>query len=412
VTPDEQSSSPGGGAAAEATAVSVPLHLAPATSLPAGFAIDEVRAAPRTTGAPVAAPNLGPLAAFVGNWHGTGFNTIFRPDSPQTPTPLPNPVPPTDNVLELNLTRESLSFSPSLGSVPNRGMVQADAFLNGVPYLQAINDVTTGHSIGIHLEPGLWIVVPPTADPAEGQTLVRMASIPHGTTICAQGTAMTFNGAPTIPAVDITPFLAGSPASKIPFPSQIAADGATRRIPQDLTPFIAAGTITQPILKDPNTVLRNHISGLHIVSTTAISIATAPAPPLFGGGADNIAFLLGNPAVLSNPDGPGQNAQTVQMTATFWIEEVQHTIVVPIYAPGQPPLTLRPENSVPGHPAPTFTVRPPIPIPSPRRITVTSRQIQYSQKVELNFNGLTWPHVSVATLTPAAPLHVPPSAWA
>ena len=26
-------------------------------------------------------------------------------------------------------------------------------------------------------------------------------------------------------------------------------------------------------------------------------------------------------------------------------------------------------------------------------------QLQYSQKVLLNFNGLSWPHVSVATLT-------------
>ena len=34
-------------------------------------------------------------------------------------------------------------------------------------------------------------------------------------------------------------------------------------------------------------------------------------------------------------------------------------------------------------------------------ITVTSTQIQYSQTVMLSFNGLTWPHVSVATLRPS-----------
>jgi len=38
-------------------------------------------------------------------------------------------------------------------------------------------------------------------------------------------------------------------------------------------------------------------------------------------------------------------------------------------------------------------------------------QIQYSQTVFLNFNGLSWPHVSVATLMPSAPIPVPPSAW-
>jgi hypothetical protein len=75
--------------------------------------------------------------------------------------------------------------------VPNRGTgAQADAFLNGVPYLQAIRDITIpSQPTGIHFEPGMWGIVPPTTDPAEGQTtVVRMASIPHGTTVVAQGT--------------------------------------------------------------------------------------------------------------------------------------------------------------------------------------------------------------------------------
>jgi len=165
-----------------------PDKLRAAISLPSGFKFGEVLPTPKTSGAASAPPSLGPLAAFVGNWAGSGFNTIFRPDNAQTPTVLPIPVS-SDNILELNLTSESLSFSPSLGSVPNRGTTpQGDIFLNGVPYLQAISDVTTpGQSTGIHVEPGLWVVVPSTTDPAEGQTVVRMASIPHGTTIQAQG---------------------------------------------------------------------------------------------------------------------------------------------------------------------------------------------------------------------------------
>jgi hypothetical protein len=39
-------------------------------------------------------------------------------------------------------------------------------------------------------------------------------------------------------------------------------------------------------------------------------------------------------------------------------------------------------------------------------------QIQYSQQVLLNFNTLTWPHVSVATLVPSEPISIPASAWA
>jgi hypothetical protein len=46
-----------------------------------------------------------------------------------------------------------------------------------------------------------------------------------------------------------------------------------------------------------------------------------------------------------------------------------------------------------------------------RRITVKSTQIQYSQQVFLNFNTLTWPHVSVATLVASEPIPVPHSAF-
>lgn len=394
-----------------------PINLKPAVSMPSDFEFGEVLPQPRVTGAPPPPPDLGPLKAFVGTWTGSGFNTIFRPDSPVTPTVLPVPAT-LDNVLELNLTSETLSFSPSLGSVPNRAMLpgQGDVFLNGVPYLQSISDITTSPATGIHLEPGLWMSVPLTTNPAEGPTLVRMASIPHGTTIVAQGSSADFTGAPTIPPVSITPSPAFDPENPLPpgsirFASQIATNLGTTRIPQDLTSFIAAGTITQAMLDDPNTVLRNRNTGLTITGGSVISISTFPPSPLFGGGTDNIAFLLGNPGAVGNPAGAGQNAQTIEMSATFWIEAIEHTILVPPFEPGQPVLRLPAEGVPAGQPAPSFVVRPPIPIPEPRPITVTSTQIQYSQTVILNFNGLSWPHVSVATLVPAGSVPVPPTVW-
>jgi hypothetical protein len=357
-------------------------------SLPSGFVFGEVPRTTRLTGSAPTPPSLGALTAFNGNWTGHGFNTIFRPDHTGS-----------DNVLELNLTSENLAFSPALGSVPNRGLVQSDIFLNGIPYLQAINDVTTGQPIGIHVEPGIWIAVPATTDPEEVATLVRMASIPHGTTIEAQGTSTSISGAPTIPPVNITPTLGGSPIS---FPSQTANVTSTFRIPQDLTPFIAAGTITQAILDDPNTVLRNHINAQKIVATTIISVATQAAPPITGGGTDNIAFLTGG----SPSNSP--NAQTAQMSATFWIETVEETIVIPIFKPGQPPLTIKSAADASGRPTPRFIVRPPVEIPIPRPITIRFTQIQYSQNVTLFFNGLSWPHVSVATLVQSDDVVVQP----
>jgi hypothetical protein len=370
-------------------------------AIPDDFVFGEV--SPKPTQLPVSTtPALGPLAAFVGTFAGNGFNTIFRPQNAATPTPLPVPVPGSDNILELNLTSESLAFSPSLGSVPNRGEVQGDIFLNGVPYLQSIKDITNpAQPVGIHVEPGIWMIVPSTTNPQEPQSLVRMASIPHGTTVNAQGTWTTANGAPTIAPVSITPTITATGAPVV-FPSQTAATANTPRIPQDLTPFIAAGTITQAILGDPNTVIRNHIAGQTIVSTTTIVISTSPAQPLFGGGTDNIAFLLGN------PQASAPNADAIQMRAVFWIETVEEKITVPIFRPGQPPLLIRGTTQIPGQPVPRFQIKPAEEISEPVSLIVRFTQIQYSQLVLLNFNGLTWPHVSVATLVPSDPVPGPP----
>jgi hypothetical protein len=397
----------------EARANELPGPLTPALSLPSDFRFDAVHATPAAAQHGAPAPPLGPLAHFKGAFHGNGFNTIFRPDNSFTPTHLPHPVPGTDNVLELNLTHETLSFSQPLGSVPNRGSVQGDAFLNGVPYLQTISDVTTGTPIGIHFEPGMWVIVPPTHDPNEGSTLVRMASIPHGTTINAQGTFRQHAGAPNFGNEDITPFSEGSPGSLIPFPSQTATAHGTARIPQDLSSFISHGTITQAILTDPNQVLREANHGLTVLETIALAITTAPGAPLFGGGTDNIAFLWGDAAAVHSAHPSGQNAQAARMRATFWIETVQREITVHPLSSGQHAATIHPLPT-PGstrQPVPRFLVRPPHPLTAPTTITVTYTLIQYSQRVLLNFAGLTWPHVSVATLVPATPITVPATAF-
>jgi hypothetical protein len=384
------------------------LHLQPALSMPAEFRFDEVSSQAEPKAAPTPAPSLGAIAAFTGTFHGVGFNTIFRPDL-GSPTKLPVTAT-DDNLLELNLTEETLSFSPSLGAVPNRGEVQPDITLNGVPYLQVINDVTiAGQSTGIHVEPGLWMAVPATTDPSEGPTFVRMASIPHGTTLLAQGKATTIAGKPTFPVIDITPFSIGSaPGSGSPFPNQTAASPGTVRIPQDLTSYIKAGTITQAMLDNPVSLLSAHLANLDVTATTSITVSASVPAPLFGGGLRDIAFLDGD------AQGNSPNAFVASMEATFYIETVDYTIEVPVFTPGQPPLTISPapEAGPSRQPVPQFLVTPPAEITAPRTIKATATQIQYVQKVLLNFNTLSWPHVSVATLVPAAPVAVPASAFA
>ena len=104
------------------------------------------------------------------------------------------------------------------------------------------------------------------------------------------------------------------------------------------------------MVQNPNSVLQAALSGQTIKNRTFIRITTKHTP-IKAGGTANTAFL----ASASNP--PGGNANAVEVDATFWIETVAGT--------GGNPDKL---------------------------------QLQYTQLVELNFNGLSWPHVTVATL--------------
>src|SRR5579859_2443446 len=82
-------------------------------NMTADFRFEEVRPNHSVVAPPLPTAPLGPLAAFVGDWAGQGFNTIFRPNNSATPTPLPFPVPGSDNILELNLDRKSTRLNSS-----------------------------------------------------------------------------------------------------------------------------------------------------------------------------------------------------------------------------------------------------------------------------------------------------------
>jgi len=288
---------------------------------------------------PRAAKPLGPLADLLGIWKGSGFNQIWRP--------VNNPK--QDRFLELNETIEVLEFDEIPGDIPNRGFLQGDINVHGVRYLQQIQDANVlgpnGQPAGIHVEPGLWLNIPLTTNPQDPPTIARQANIPHGTSFVAQGGVLpVINGPPIFQPVSIAPFPINSPNNPIAFPeTNLATPSQFRTSPNDIP------NVKQAMVNNPNSVLQQAIAGQTIISTTTLKISTKPLnPPSSGGGSSNIAFLQGA--------ATGPNAEAAQVDAIFWIETVKD----------------KTEN--------------------------TRLQLQYSQIVLLNFNTLSWPHVSIATL--------------
>lgn len=291
----------------------------------------DFRAAP-----PVAtrSSQLGPLAELPGTWKGHGFNLIARPAHQ-----LGN-----DIFLELNPTDEELTFSAIGGSIPNRGTAQDDIEIFGVHYLQQISDSSNGGAI--HIEPGLWLNVPATSVPQQQQTVVRLATIPHGTAILGQGLpiqgSFTIPGKPDIQFANTVPFAIGQQAppqgTVNPFPEYDLSQ------PNQFRTNPVPGSVTQAIVTNPNSLLQDAIAKQTITETVVLLVSSVPPAGIttFGPGAEDIPFL-------------GPNASVADFSAIFWIETVQY---------------------------------------GDRQFL----QLQYTQTVLLNFLDLSWPHVSVATL--------------
>jgi hypothetical protein len=281
----------------------------------------------------------GGIGNFPGTWTGRGFNLIWRPHFPSAQG---------DHFLQLNLTSESIEFGGVGGPVPNRGLNEADIAIFAIRYLQQIHDasfpIPQGGG-GLHVEPGFWLSIPATPETAGARSLVRAASIPHGTTILAQGVAAS-QLPPAMPAVSTVPFQTNNPGQLVPFPTEsVLTSASTFR-----TSPLPVG-ITQALVDNPNVLLTeaNQASageGFQVVDSVQISVSAdgvTPAGQAAVGAIGNIPFLT-------------PNAEVAAMSATFWLERVKN-------------------------PA-----------------GASFLQLQYSQTVLLNFNGLSWPHVTVGNL--------------
>jgi hypothetical protein len=297
---------------------------------------------------------LGLLADLAGTWVGTGFNVISLPDFDST---RPSTGPATSRLL-LSSTIETLQFTPLGGSVANRGVItaigantgQPDIAMNGLSYLQRISDLTTNQAL--HIEPGIWLNIPPTTvfPPQPATTIARLATIPHGDSLTAPGGGFGIAGGPQIPVVSTLPTHGGvvlglpqtAPFQNPPLPPNFKPPYVLNPN-QALLDAISGQTISETIVlivSTNSTNLTTPTPAVHQDPNPAGTVINIPSP---SGGITNIPFVV-------------QNANATQMDAIFWIEKV-----------------VQPDGS-------------------------TFMQLQYTQTVILNFLGISWPHVSVATL--------------
>jgi hypothetical protein len=384
----------------------------------------------RAASASTVAEQLGLLANLTGTWQGTGFNLIARPDFHDS----------ANLYLQLNQTSETLTIEPIGSAIPNRGFGQDDISLFGLNYLDKIADAATGGAL--HFEPGLWMTQPTTSYPEEvaqpaDQIIFRLASIPHGNAILAEGTASAFTGPPvvaggsapysfsTFPSFNTTPFPVGgainAAGSSEAVTGPIAAGGgagftqynvsdpdslANPRTPFDTDPADPSlpasvnGVPMQSVVNDPVTLLQavvaNQVKAGATFTGVALNIATQPTVQFLtvendpngpattvnvvdgGGGIENVPFLSGAVQSVSGGEATGAqgpNAQTVLFYATFWISEVTPKS-------GNPFMQLQyAQFSVLDFPI--FAALHPAPGSATPPAVV----------------NLAWPHVSVATLT-------------
>jgi hypothetical protein len=295
---------------------------------------------------------LGALTELPGTWVGRGFNLIALPNFANGNSPLPFR-------LKLSQTRETLNFIPIGGPIPNRGQNQPDIFFVGVHYFQQVSDAVT--LAGMHLEPGMWLNLPPTLADGNDPSLVRLATIPHGDSLLAQGALI--NGGNPFEATVENPS-AGRPIIDEIDPLPFTLDASNNRVNDPNPGYIAPYTnpdlsnlgaeITPAVVLNPNRLLTDLIANQKILATTVLRVDAnpianingplpGPTPPLPLGGITNIPFV-------------NANAKATTMSAIFWIEKVQDS---------------------------TGNI---------------FMQLQYTQTVILDFIGIKWPHISVATL--------------
>ncbi len=281
------------------------------------------------------AAELGPLADLAGTWVGNGFNLISLPDfSSQPPSTGPQ-----DFRLKLNATVEILQFTPIGGSIPNRGVVTASGSTTGQPDIDLFGLTYLQRISDLVTNEALHI------EPGIWLNVPATTVFPDNPNPAVVRLATIPHGNAVLAQSTLilnVPSPIFTPVSSTPF----RVDGSAFS-PNYLDPFLNPPLppgIKLSYVANPNQLLQDATAGQNIINTVVLVISTNNSSSIpIGGGILNIPFLT-------------LNANATQFDAIFWIETVQQS-----------------DGS-------------------------TFLQLQYTQTVMLNFLGINWPHISVATL--------------
>ena len=241
--------------------------------------------------------------------------------------------------LELNWLRETIEFTTIGSPVFNRGSRQDDIKIYGLTYLHRVTDGMTGGAL--HIEPGLWLNIPATTDPKADASIARLASVPHGNAINTIGFAEDVDLAtpPVIPPANTVPYeIGGAPP---PPGTRNPYPEYDLSIESKFRSSPLPTGLTQAVIDDPHVLQRAALKGQNIQKIVRLFTNTRP-----GGGIENIPFIT-------------RNADNPSLESLFVIETVRSQT-------GEDFL-----------------------------------QLQYSQTALLNFNGMSFPHVTVGTLIKA-----------
>jgi hypothetical protein len=237
----------------------------------------------KTISAAEAEVDLGPLAALVGTWHGSGGWNLIAVPAP----PAPNGEP--GFTLLIQPIIDTITFKPILALVPNRGGLIGIMKIPGLYYEQTVYQETEPTQL-MHIENGMWLLMPlpepllpGSFKPAQWRPQVaRLSTIPHGNSLVAVGDVTQSDGGPTMPENSAFPDV-----------------GQVSFRPGYTDPYMGHPAINT---LDVNEVLRDANKGLQFGQTVTLDVATGN-----GGGIANIPFIQAN-------------ADARSFKSTFWIE--------------------------------------------------------------------------------------------